>query len=371
MNRIAEAKPPKPAAGVAPSAPHGDFSLAQARSIVGEYFRPNPWVYWTDFLLSWAVAMFAFKAVQFTSIGWPARIGCFFLSSLLIYRCGLFIHELMHIPEKEFKAFRFVWNLLAGIPFLIPTFVYQTHVDHHRRKHYGTEHDGEYLPLSHRSPWHIVAYLAQSFVIPILAIVRFGVLTPLTWFNTPLRDWVHRHASSMIIDPMYLRPLPTKKALRAIRWQELGCFLFICVMGFGSWRGLHGAGNLGPYFLPQAYLTGVFVVTVNALRTLGAHRWLNDSDKKDEAQMTFVEQMLDSVNYPTAGSLAPVWAPMGLRFHALHHIFPSMPYHALAKAHKRLMRDLPSDSPYRQTNSDSLLAELGELWRRAAASQKG
>ena len=28
-----------------------EFSLAQARSIVGESFRPTPWVYWTDLLL--------------------------------------------------------------------------------------------------------------------------------------------------------------------------------------------------------------------------------------------------------------------------------------------------------------------------------
>lgn len=346
-----------------------EFSMREARTIVGGSFRPKPWIYWTDTLLSWAGAMAAFKAVQVASLGWPLRGLAFAVSCLLIYRCGLFIHELMHLPEKGFRAYRFVWNLLCGIPFLIPSFVYQTHIDHHRRKHYGTDHDGEYLPLSSRPVWHLLGYVAESFVIPVLAVVRFGVLTPMTWFNTPLRDWVHQHASSMIIDPTYLRPLPSKKSLRSIRWQELGCFLFIVVMGFGVYRSLHGQGIMNPWFLLQAYLTGVTVVTINSIRTLGAHRYLNDSKANDNQPMTFVEQLLDSINYADRPWLTGLWAPVGTRFHALHHLFPSMPYHAMPKAHRRLMRDLPDDSPYHQTSSQGgLPGELRSLWRRARKS---
>ncbi len=345
------------------------FSMREARTIVGEAFRPKPWIYWTDTLLSWAGAMAAFKAVQMASLGWPLRGVAFALSCLLIYRCAIFIHELMHLPEKGFRAYRFVWNLLCGIPFLVPSFVYQTHIDHHRRKHYGTDHDGEYLPLSSRPVWHILGYLAESFLIPVLAIIRFGVLTPLTWFNTPLRDWVLRHASSMIIDPTYLRPLPSKKALRGIRLQELGCFLFILAMGFGVYRGLHGQGMISPWFLLQVYLTGVTIILINAVRTLGAHRYLNDPKANANRPMTFIEQLLDSINYAERPWLTALWAPVGTRYHALHHLFPSMPYHAMPEAHRRLMRDLPPDSPYRQTSSQGgLPGELRSLWQRARSN---
>lgn len=376
----ANAKPtPTPLSNSALKSPTGEsFSLAQARSIVGDYFRPKPWIYWTDFLVSWTLAMIAFRFVlDPPAIGasWftlPVRGVMFLISSLLLYRSGLFIHELMHLPEEKFDTFRKVWNSLCGVPFLIPSFVYLTHIDHHRRKHYGTQADGEYLPLSNRSPWHIVFYLAQSFVIPILAVIRFGILTPLTWFHGPLRNWVLRHASSMIIDPTYLRPLPTEKTMRLVRRQEVLTFLFIVIFGTLIYRGAFHNGVVNPWVLVQAYCTGVFVIIINALRTLGAHRWLNDSGdavKKDESQMTFVEQMLDSVNYD-AGFLPSIWAPLGLRYHALHHIFPSMPYHAMAKAHHRLMRDLPKESPYRRTVSPSLWAELAALWNRAAASTR-
>jgi fatty acid desaturase len=59
---------------------------------------------------------------------------------------------------------------------------------------------------------------------------------------------------------------------------------------------------------------------------------------------------------------AELWAPVGLRYHALHHLFPSLPYHNLGKAHRRLMRELPADSPYRQTESPHLWASLRLLW---------
>ena len=354
----------------------GEFSLAEARRIVGEFFRPNPWIYWTDFLLSWTVGIACYVLVLHPDMvtrnvawHWPISIATFVVSSLLIYRCSLFIHELVHIRADEFKAFRFVWNLLCGIPFLIPTFIYYTHIDHHRRKHYGTKEDGEYIPLATMPTREIFIYLSQILVIPIVAVVRWGLLTPLTWVSPRVRDWVHVHASSMIMDPKYMRPLPTKKVRRIMRIQEFCCFAFIwaVVARMTINYGILFAEPLSPWFVVQAYSTGVFIVAINAARTLGAHRWMHDGSR----EMTFVEQMLDSVNYPHNPLVGGLWAPIGLRFHAMHHIFPTMPYHALATAHKRLMRDLPADSPYRRTEARSLHEVLATLWQRAKESEAG
>jgi fatty acid desaturase len=110
-------------------------------------------------------------------------------------------------------------------------------------------------------------------------------------------------------------------------------------------------------FLVQAYLTGMMIVFLNAVRTLGAHRFLNDG-----REMTFVEQLVDSVNYPRRPLITGLWAPIGLRFHALHHLFPAMPYHNLAAAHRRLINELPANSPYRLTVGDSLIVSLWQLW---------
>lgn len=348
-----------------------NFSMREARSLLSdEDLRPSLRHYWVDMLASWAGLMVGIELMGAEPLPLAVRLGGFVLAVILGYRSALFIHELAHQPEKEFRTFRFVWNLLVGIPFLIPTFVYTTHLDHHRRRHYGTSHDGEYLPFGNRPVWHLLGYLAQSFIIPLLAIVRFGVMTPLTWLGKPIRDWVHRHASSMIIDPTYVRPLPSDQQLRLIRLQEVACFLFLLGVGTLTVLGWNGIGPLDPWVLPQVYAVAVTIILVNAIRTLGAHRYYYDARAEDDRPMNFTEQLLDSVNYPNRPFLTTLWAPVGLQYHGLHHLFPSLPYHAMPAVHRRLMDGLPADSPYRQTVSPGLGHALGDLWRRARKSGK-
>jgi len=73
-----------------------------------------------------------------------------------------------------------------------------------------------------------VLYLSQCLWAPPLAVIRFGVLTPLTWVCPPLRRWIYKHASSLVMDPTYIRPAPTRKSLCDIRLQELLLFFCIC-----------------------------------------------------------------------------------------------------------------------------------------------
>ena len=47
-----------------------------------------------------------------------------------------------------------------------------------------------------------------------------------------------------------------------------------------------------------------------------------------------------------------------------------MPYHSLAEAHRRLMSQLPADSPYRQTECQGLTLALRQLWRDASDSSR-
>jgi fatty acid desaturase len=162
----------------------------------------------------------------------------------------------------------------------------------------------------------------------------------------------------MVMDPTYIRPLPSRKVLRIFRLQEALCFLWTVGVATVIFAGIIPLG-----FLPTAYLVSVCILFLNALRTLGAHRYTNVG-----GEVTFVDQLLDSINYPRHPFLSALWAPVGLRFHALHHLFPSLPYHNLAKAHERLMTGLPADSPYRRTVSPSLTTSLVELWRKSRES---
>ena len=79
--------------------------------------------------------------------------------------------------------------------------------------------------------------------------------------------------------------------------------------------------------------------------------------------MTVTAQYLDSVNVPPPGPLAELWAPVGLRYHALHHLLPSMPYHSLPEAHRRLSATLTAPSTYHEANHPGLLHLVGRIAR--------
>ena len=342
-----------------------EFSLASARNIIKDLFRPKPWIYWIDFLLTYTAAMHCFRQVRGGPLLQPhqgfqgsiAQILFFGASCLLFYRASMFIHEIVHQRTAgRMTVFRLVWNILCGIPFLIPSFVYYTHIDHHRRQHFGTDRDGEYMPLEHQASWRLWFYLSWCLIIPLLVAVRFLVLTPLAWVIPGFRQFVHQRASSMVMDPSYIRPLPTQRTLRVIKLQELGCFLWCLGIAVVPPLFLH---RWPIPFLVHAYLTAVVVTFLNSVRTLGSHRWYNHG-----GEMSFEEQLLDSVNYPHSAWLSELWGPVGTRYHALHHLFPSLPYHALPEAHRRLTQALPTDSLYRQVEEKSLTSGLLDLWHR-------
>jgi fatty acid desaturase len=337
-------------------APDLPFSIRQARAIVRDLFRPNPFVYWTDFLLSMAVGGVCFLFSRRASPYSVGQILAALAACLAYYRAASFIHELTHLPKDSFRAFRIAWNVLCGIPFFTPSFLYYKHLAHHSRKHYGTHDDGEYLPLGVRPRAEILKYLTQPFLIPLLAVLRFLILTPLSWASSRLRRIVRLRASSLVMDPSYIRPVPNRVELRVWRLQEAACFVY----GLAA-TVLFASSRLPLSLLVQGYCTAVVVLLLNHIRTLGAHRFRHEGEP-----LTFIEQLLDSVNYPRWPLTSELWAPVGLRFHALHHLFPALPYHNLAGAHARLMRELPADSPYRLTESAGLWASLRELWHAAA-----
>jgi len=342
------------------------FSLTDARTIVRDLFIADERIYWVDFLVTILVGYVAFVLARLPFdlhldppwLRLSLALAAFSVQCACFYRAVMFVHELVHLPEKKFTAFRVVWNVLCGIPFLVPSFTYYAHLDHHRRETFGTEGDGEYLPLASLSPWWIVVYLSQCLWVPPLAVIRFGVLTPLMWVCPPLRRFALRHVSSLVMDPTYIRPAPTPVARRNIRLQELACFLWLVACITVPVFFLH---RWPIPFAVQAYATGVVLIFMNCLRTLASHRYTSEAK-----EVTFVEQMLDSVTMDNDSPLAMLINPVGLRYHATHHLFPSMPYHNIRAAHKRLLARLPANSPYRQTIAKSIWPVIANLWQRAA-----
>ncbi len=85
-------------------------------------------------------------------------------------------------------------------------------------------------------------------------------------------------------------------------------------------------------------------------------------------RMEFAQQYLDSINVPGHWFITGLWAPVGLRYHATHHLFMSMPYHNLAEAQQRLVNGLRDNTLYLTTVRTGMWDALQRIWAEATAS---
>ncbi|MEQ1497361.1 MAG: fatty acid desaturase [Novosphingobium sp.] len=307
-------------------------------------------IYWPDMLGSAAIG-YAGIAGAILLHGWQAWASAG-IAVLFLYRALLFIHELTHIHRTALPGFRFVWNLVAGIPMLTPSFMYEgVHTLHHARTKYGTIEDPEYLPLALMKPWSLPAFILIAALLPIGLLIRCAVLVPLGAVIPPLRKLVWERASSLSINPDFRRRPPEGDFARMVFWQELGAAVW-------AWALLASTQWLGWRWLVIALCVVSATAVFNQIRTLVAHLWQNDG-----AAMTVTAQYLDSVNVPPPELFAPLWAPVGLRYHALHHLLPSLPYHSLGEAHRRLAGHLGSGSTYERASYPGLWPLVGRIAR--------
>ena len=333
-----------------------EISIREAREMVKGLMKPNPFIYWVDFLfhvvLGWCSFCFCYKADFFSPIQWAL----FFVSIFSFYRAAIFIHEITHLRKGTFYLFRVVWNLLCGFPLMIPSFLYQgVHNDHHNVKLYGTKGDGEYYPFVHEGRSKIILFALASFFVPVLFFVRFVLLTPLSYCNKSLRRLVLKKISSLSINLNFQRTGPSLNAVDMWQVQEIATCLY------GWFFILLMLEGVLPYKIFGLWLiTFGLVFFINSLRTLAAHCYRYSGDEV----LGISEQLLDSVNIPNS-FLGVLWAPVGLRFHATHHLIPEMPYHSLGKTHQKLREQFSEKNLYIQTSSNGLLSTLARLWRES------
>jgi fatty acid desaturase len=326
--------------------------LRTAAELTRDINVARPAVYWGDFLGS-------------ATLGYAGLAGAILLSGVLalaaalvailaLYRAGSFIHELTHIRHRELPWFRFGWNAIVGVPLLVPSFMYEgVHNLHHARTRYGTVEDPEYLPLALMKPWTLPLFVVTAALAPIALLVRFAILTPLSLAIPPLRRLVVGQFSGLQINPKFRRRPPEGELARQWFWQESAASVWsitliaMVISGVLSWRAF------GIYL---AIVSGTMLL--NQTRTLVAHLWENEGEA-----MTVTAQYLDSVNVPPPATLPALWAPVGLRYHALHHLLPSLPYHSLGEAHRRLTKALAADSPYHRGSYSGLPHLVARLAR--------
>jgi fatty acid desaturase len=320
-----------------------------------DFFQHKPLTYWSDFLVSVVIAYAAATTFLLSPIfSWP-QIIAFPIAVFWLYRLGSLVHEVAHLPQNEMRVFKIAWNLVVGVPTLTPSpFFTAHHRDHHSQRMYGTPEDPEYIVnVCKPGSWpNIIAYVGLVLLFPLVVFVRF-LLAPLTFLHPKIREWTLTQASSLTMNWLYerrLTPLDRKTitAMELLCWIRATLIPMMVVAGLAPWTRI-----------PLLYCLGVSVLMLNQMRLLADHHFEANGKK-----LNFSEHILDSCNYTGRDFLTWLFFPFAIRYHALHHLFPSLPYHNLSTAHAHLMQSLPAESPYRTLDQPGWWSVAANIFRR-------
>lgn len=322
------------------------------RHLVRDLHRVSPAIYWCDLLVTAVLGWGSFCAAVALRPFSGGMLCATAIAVLALYRALCFVHEISHQNRRTLPRFETVWNFVVGYPLLMPSFVYVgVHNDHHKISTYGTAEDPEYLPFA-RSSRMTTLFALESLLIPVFLLVRFLLLTPLSLMSRRFERWLTVHFSSLTINVRYRRPV-TANLLSRVRRHSAGILLVwtfaitLVIWGFVPWR-----------VLAVWYVVNATASFVNTLRALGAHAYESSGEPLDRAG-----QLLDSIDTP-GRFWTELWAPVGLRYHALHHYFPGIPYHHLPEAYRRLASTLPVSRSYLKMSSPGLLHSLRSLYQK-------
>ncbi len=331
------------------------IEMREVTETVRDLLQPNPRIYWSDLLVFSALGWSSFAFYLFADSALN-QAGFFILSVLFLYRALFFIHEISHHSSKTLPGFNLGWNLLIGIPMMVPSFLYETvHLDHHRRHKYGTLEDPEYLPLGKGSRWDIVIFLGKTFLFPVVLAMRALILAPVGLLIPPFHKWLEINLSALVINESYKRSEPSEFERSRMKMIELATLIL--------WAGivmLYVRGELPVHFFGQWYVLIFAIGFINQTRTLAAHRYNNEGH-----EMEYEEQLQDSINVE-GGFFTELWAPVGARYHALHHYIPKLPYHSLPEAHRRMKLAFSDNPLYLEVNEKSFMSAFKKLWKVVA-----
>jgi fatty acid desaturase len=277
-----------------------------------------------------------------------------------MFRATTFLHELAHLRSEQAPGVRLAWNLLWGAPLMVPSWLYERmHGDHHRPNLYGTAADPEYPPLGTHSTAQLVVWALMGLWLPVLLLVRFALVAPLSFLVPGGRAFVLARLSALTVNTEY-RPRALQGSAKRFALLTEG----LAMLAAWGWIAM---AMVAPHVVVFLALLMLANMALQQLRTTLAHRYTSRGEMMDEEDVH-----ADSYNLVPRSQLLRLLLPVGARLHALHHIAPGVPFHHLEAAHQRLVDWLPPEASYHDATATSLRVILADLLvaTRTAANAK-
>ncbi|MDR3501698.1 MAG: fatty acid desaturase [Legionella sp.] len=311
---------------------------------MSEYYRShmqhlkkiNKTIYWLDLFLT---ALFAWTLFVLACQTKNMFLSIVFLgmSSIFFYRGLSFVHEVTH-HAPHIKGYRVAWNLLFGMAFLYPSYVYENHLLHHRMDHYGSSKDAEYFIINKKLSGLFRFLFWGQFVMPAKLIIR-SLIFPLVFISEKFSNFYEMHLCGFYLNPEYEKKPLSKRIKKNLYKEDLRCTLFAYMI-----LGLIFAHQLPAYIILYWYSAAFILSFINSIRVVVCTHNYNYLSPRDRA-----EQIIDTFTLDKGLILPGLIAPIGLRYHALHHLFPGIPYHSLGKAHRMVCEAFPNNTAYKDT----------------------
>lgn len=336
------------------------YNQASYIKLTKPFMARNMLQYWADFLGSWSLFVAGMAAWLFAPLAWS--IVGLVIGVLAAYRCGSFMHEIVHFNRrsKAEMAFKTGWNMLFGIIILSPSRLYDAHLEHHMPKSFATIEDPEYVPITNRSFFGLAFFVFHHVLGPITMVAVRMLLNPIIWLFPALgAKLMQGKGTSLVINWDYI-PTDKTKATKFDHFAIVASTLLLY-----AYLGAIISGLVPLIIVAKILALIIISMVLNGVRTLVAHRYIN----YDRQSVSREQQLLDSVNLTGNAFIGGLLAPVGLRYHALHHLVQTLPYHSLEAAHKKLAAQLPEDDSYHQVNI-SLSQALRELKSGEISSPK-
>lgn len=280
--------------------------------------------YFLDFVISASIfyASFVYGGMQ---SNWLIKIPLYVVSVLSVYRMSVFSHEIVHMGNR-FPTFVVLWNLICAPVILYTSAFFRSHIDHHRSDSYGSDKDPEYVKFWENG-YVSKLYLGLSPLVPFMEFFKRAVLIPASWLIPAYRKKRAEKESLASIHGNYIATPHIRPASGFEKFMEVLITIeCLAILGFAIYD-----STCVPWIVKWLSILGCGIL-INSARTLYAHRYTIA-----KSPVPLAEQFDDSITLDLHPVLAFLVAPVGLKYHAIHHLFPYLPYHSLGKAHRRLL----------------------------------